>query len=237
MTNDEDAGVSTKETEVESEIGANDRSEVTGELEKADDIEGLVNATANSEGEVSDAEEVKEVEPFGDDVDFDGEVVQDLGLALQETRIALETAQKQAEEHLEQLLRTRAEFDNFRKRSERDVQNARKFAIEKFAQELLSVKDSLEMGLTASEAENQHGDKLKEGVDLTLKLLTSIFEKFEIKEINPLGESFDPEFHEAMSMAESQEHAPNSVMLVYQKGYTLNDRLIRPAKVVVSKAP
>ena len=149
----------------------------------------------------------------------------------------LEDAQQQAAEYQDKMLRMQAEMDNLRKRTERDVSNAHKYANEKFANELLQVKDSLEMGLNMSEeAEDFDLNKLKEGTELTLKMLNSVFEKFAIEEINPVGEVFDPNLHEAMTMQESTEHEPNTVLIVMQKGYTLHNRLIRPAMVIVSKA-
>ena len=153
-------------------------------------------------------------------------------------REMLRAAEQRAEEHWEQCLRLQAELDNLRKRSERDVANAHRFGLEKFASELLPVKDSLEMGLVAT-AESQQVDpeKLKEGMELTLRMLASAMEKFGIKEINPLGEKFNPDYHEAMSMQEREDVAPNTVVQVIQKGYTLNDRLLRPAMVIVARAP
>jgi molecular chaperone GrpE len=105
--------------------------------------------------------------------------------------------------------------------------------VEKFANELLQVKDSLELGLSAEDIDVA---KLQEGAELTLKMLGNAFEKFLIEEINPTGEAFDPNLHEAMTMQESAEHEPNTVLTVVQKGYTLHGRLIRPAMVIVSKA-
>jgi len=146
----------------------------------------------------------------------------------------LTDARSRADEHWDQCLRLQAEMDNLRKRTERDLANAHKFALEKFASELLPVRDSLEMGLQAAQ-ENADVEKLKEGGELTLKMLTNAMEKFSIKEINPLNESFNPEYHEAMSMQEREDVAPNTVVTVVQKGYLLNDRLIRPAMVIVSR--
>ncbi len=148
----------------------------------------------------------------------------------------LEQAQQKAAEHWEQLLRARAEMENLRRRSERELENAHKYAIERFARELLPVKDSLEMGLEAARSEGSGSEKLIEGTELTLKMLHSALEKFGVREIDPAGEPFNPELHQAMSMAESVEQAPNSVLHVMQKGYLLNDRLIRPAMVVVARA-
>ena len=121
-------------------------------------------------------------------------------------------------------------------RSELDLANAHKFALEKIAGELLPVKDSLEMGLAAA-GENHDVSKLIEGSELTLKMLGSVLEKFNIKEINPLNDKFNPDYHEAMSMQDRDDVEPNTVVAVMQKGYLLNDRLIRPALVMVSKAP
>jgi len=146
----------------------------------------------------------------------------------------LTDARSRADEHWDQCLRLQAEMDNLRKRTERDLANAHKFALEKFANELLPVRDSLEMGLQAAQ-ENADVDKLREGGELTLKMLANAMEKFNIKEINPLNESFNPEYHEAMSMQERDDVAPNTVVTVVQKGYLLNDRLIRPAMVIVSR--
>jgi len=149
----------------------------------------------------------------------------------------LEEAHAKAEENWEQVLRVQAELENSQRRAKRDVEHAHKFALEKFAQELLPVKDSLEMGLAAAEgSDHEVADKLREGTELTLKMLGSAMEKFGIKEVNPQGEPFNPEWHQAMTMQESAEHEPNTVLTVMQKGYLLNERLLRPAMVVVSKA-
>ena len=156
----------------------------------------------------------------------------------EDVHVLLEDARNKADEHWNQYLRLQAEMDNLRKRSERDIANAHKFALEKFAAELLPVKDSLEMGIAAAtEDETIDADRLKEGSELTLKLLSSAFEKYNIKEINPLDELFNPDHHEAMSIQERADVEPNTVVNVVQKGYLLNDRLVRPAMVIVSKAP
>ena len=124
-------------------------------------------------------------------------------------------------------------MENLRKRMERDLSNAHKYAIEKFASEILQVKDSLELGLTAVDADAK---KLHEGTELTLKMLGSVLEKFAVEEIDPSGEVFDPNLHQAMTLQESTEHKPNTVINVMQKGYILNGRLLRPAMVIVAKA-
>ncbi|MDW3095113.1 MAG: nucleotide exchange factor GrpE [Gammaproteobacteria bacterium] len=147
---------------------------------------------------------------------------------------ALVEAQNKAEENWQLYMRSQAELENTKRRADRNVENAHKFGLEKFGMELLSVKDSLELGLSV---EDSDAAKLKEGTNLTLKMLTQVMEKFSIMEVNPVGEAFDPNLHQAMSMQESAEHQPNTVIAVMQKGYVLNDRLLRPAMVMVSKAP
>jgi molecular chaperone GrpE len=138
----------------------------------------------------------------------------------------------QVQEHHDAWLRAKAEADNIRKRAQADIANAHKFALEGFASELLPVRDSLEAALTT---ENISVESLREGVALTLKLLTTAFEKGQIKELNPVGEKFDPHRHQAMTALESDK-APNTVLHVMQKGYLLNDRVLRPALVTVARA-
>ena len=154
----------------------------------------------------------------------------------EELTLMLEDARNKADEHWNQVLRSNAELENTRRRARQDVENAHKFALEKFALELLPVKDSLEMGLAVVDAESSDGAQLREGSELTLKMLTAAMEKFGIKAVGVTDETFNPEIHQAMTMQESAEHAPNTVIAVLQKGYQLNERLIRPAMVVVSKA-
>ncbi len=156
-----------------------------------------------------------------------------------ELTLLLEDARAKADGHWDQVLRTNAEMENLRRRAKQDVESAHKFALEKFARELLPVKDSLEMGLVAASGDADAADavqQLREGTELTLKMLAAALEKSGVAEIDPTGETFNPEQHQAMSMQESADYAPNTVMAVMQKGYQLNDRLIRPAMVVVSKA-
>jgi molecular chaperone GrpE len=148
---------------------------------------------------------------------------------------ALAAAEARASENRNSYLRAVAELDNYRKRSEREIDNARKFAIERFAQELVTVGDALEAGIKAGAA--NPGPASLEGMQATLRELHRAFEKAGIKMIDPAGQPFDPEWHEAMVAQESQEHPANSVLSVIQKGYSLNGRLLRPARVIVSKAP
>ncbi len=149
-------------------------------------------------------------------------------------QLLLEDARAKADQHWDQVVRLQAELENARRRSTRDIENAHKFGLEKFANELLPVKDSLELGLAAA-SEDGSSDKLREGTELTLKMLSGVLEKFGIIEINPVDQPFNPELHQAMTMQESAEHKSNTVIAVMQKGYTLNERLIRPAMVIVSK--
>ena len=150
--------------------------------------------------------------------------------------LLLEDARAKADEHWNQLVRMQAELENTRRRAEADVEKAHKFGLEKFASELLPVIDSLEMGLAAAEgSDHEVAQKLHEGTELTLKMFSGVLEKFGVKAVDPLGETFNPELHQAMTMQPSEEHEPNTVTAVMQKGYVLNDRLIRPAMVMVSK--
>jgi molecular chaperone GrpE len=147
----------------------------------------------------------------------------------------LQQAEAKATEHWDRLLRLQAEMENQRKRAQNDVNKARKFALESIVSDLLPVKDSLEMGLAAASAEDADSTSIIEGAELTLKMLAQVFEKNNILEVNPLDEKFDPEFHQAMSMQEVEGKDANSVISVMQKGYTLNERLVRPALVMVAK--
>jgi molecular chaperone GrpE len=148
----------------------------------------------------------------------------------------LEDARSKADEHWDQLMRTRAELDNLRKRNQRDLENAHKFALERFSQELLQVWDSLELGHQAAQDETVDVEKLREGTELTLKLLTDVMNKQGIEQVDPQGEPFNPEYHQAMTLQERDDVPPNTVVGVVQKGYLLNGRLLRPAMVMVSKA-
>ncbi len=150
----------------------------------------------------------------------------------------IKQAEQKAEENWELLLRTRAEMENLRRRTEKDLENAHKFALEKFVSELLPILDSMEMGLNVDTTDNPEATikGLKEGIEMTVNMMKKAFDKFNIQVIDPLNEKFDPELHQAMSMQPSDEVEPNTVIAVMQKGYTLNDRLVRPAMVMVSKA-
>jgi molecular chaperone GrpE len=146
---------------------------------------------------------------------------------------ALAAAENRALESRDLYMRALAELDNVRKRASRDVEQAHKFALERIAHDLIGVKDSLELGLASAAG----ADKLREGTEATLKLLSKALEKAGLSEIVPQGEQFNPELHEAMMMQPSAEHVPNSITQVVQKGYQLNGRLLRPARVIVAKEP
>lgn len=151
-----------------------------------------------------------------------------------ELETALEAAEAKAAENMDVALRTKAEAENIRRRSENEVINARKYAIEKFAEELLAVVDSLEQGLQAK-AEHEESKAMKEGMELTLKMTLSTLKKFGVEQHNPIEEVFDPQLHEAMTMVPSPDHEKNTIIDVFQKGYSLNGRVIRPARVVVAQ--
>jgi molecular chaperone GrpE len=145
----------------------------------------------------------------------------------------LEDAQAKATENWESYLRAKAEIDNLRRRNTKDVENAHKYGIEKFVTELLPVLDSMVMGLATEDAS---AESLREGMTLTMSMLDKMMEKLGIEEIDPINEKFDAAKHQAMTMQPSADVEPNTVIAVMQKGYSLNERLIRPAMVMVSKA-
>jgi molecular chaperone GrpE len=147
---------------------------------------------------------------------------------------ALAAAEAKAQENWNSYMRAVAELENYRKRTEREIDQARKFAIERFAQELVTVGDALEAGIRAGTA--NPGPALLEGAQATLRELNRAFDKAGIKVIDPKGLPFDPNWHEAMAVQESPDLPPNTVLSVIQKGYSLNGRLLRPARVIVSRA-
>ena len=159
-------------------------------------------------------------------------------LDLKQLRAELDVARKEVAENLDKFLRAKAEGENIRRRAENDVANARKYAVERFAGEMLAARDSLDLA-RAVELPGDNMDaiqKMREGLKLTLKLMDDIFAKFSLVQIDPKGEKFDPERHHAISMVETDEVEPNHVVTVVQKGYGLHDRVLRPAMVIVSRA-
>ncbi len=146
-----------------------------------------------------------------------------------------ETAEQEAKQNYERLLRVSAEFDNYKKRSLKEMADYRKYANELLLTELLSVVDNLERAIQSTSNDNQSANGVIEGVEMTLKALHKIFEKFSVKFIDAVGKPFDPNFHQAMMQEASEDHPENTVIREFQKGYLLHDRLLRPAMVVVSK--
>ncbi len=157
-------------------------------------------------------------------------------LSAEELARLLEEARAKADQHWDKVVRTQAEMDNLKKRHQRELEHAHKFGLEKFVAELLGVWDSLELGYHAAK-ENHDIKKLLEGTELTLKMLADAMGKFGVEQIDPKGEPFDPEKHQAMQVVERDDVPPNTVVEVIQKGYSLNGRLVRPALVMVSKSP
>ncbi|EME5359347.1 nucleotide exchange factor GrpE [Pseudomonas aeruginosa] len=155
---------------------------------------------------------------------------EDLIARVQELEEQLAAAQDQA-------LRMVADLQNVRRRAEQDVEKAHKFALEKFAGDLLAVVDTLERGLEMSDPNDEAIKPMREGMELTLKMFDDTLRRYQVEALNPEGEPFNPEQHQAMAMQESASAEPGSVLKVFQKGYLLNGRLLRPAMVVVSKAP
>ncbi len=147
----------------------------------------------------------------------------------------LQKAQLIIKDYWDQILRMRAEIENNRKRAERDLENAHKYAIKNFAENLLPVIDSMEMGQTAAGAENATLDSIREGSELTMNMLSQVLERTGLQQFDPLGEKFNPEKHQAISMVEVADAESGSIIQVMQKGFQLNERLIRPAMVVVAK--
>lgn len=180
----------------------------------------------------------QEAEAVGTEADIDWN--ESVELDEQEAKIAqleaaLLSSEAKIQEQQDTVLRAKAEVENMRRRSEAEVDKARKYALSRFAEELLPVLDNLERAIQAADADNEVIKPLVEGVELTHKTFVGVIEKFGLKEINPEGEVFNPEFHQAMSIQESPDHEPNTVMFVMQKGYELNGRVVRPAMVMVSK--
>jgi len=150
---------------------------------------------------------------------------------------ALTEAEERARGHWEQYLRAVAELDNVRKRAQRDIEAANRYGLEKFAAELLPVRDSLELAVQSADQVEVDARSLKQGQEATLQLLAKALERLGLAPINPVGEPFDPTRHEAMLAQESARAKPNTVLQVVQTGYELNGRVIRPARVIVAKAP
>ena len=175
---------------------------------------------------------VGEIQDALDGVDQESAAAEGVSLEVQ-----LEEAKQAAADAKEQALRAVADAQNIRRRAEKDAENARKFALEKFAGDMLVVADNLDRALASADMSNDSLKPMIEGVELTHKSMLDALARHNVELINPLGEPFNPEFHQAMAMVPNPDAEPNSVMDVMQKGFTLNGRLLRPAMVVVAKAP
>lgn len=165
------------------------------------------------------------------DAEIEAELLEDENIAV------AEDLQEQLNAANDQLLRNQAEMQNIRRRAERDVESAHKFGLEKFATQLLPVVDNLQRALDSIDSENESHRAIYEGIDLTLKNFLDVLAQFKIEAIDPAGEPFDADYHQAVSMVPNPDVEPNTVLEVFQKGYKLNGRLMRPAMVVVSTAP
>ena len=181
-----------------------------------------------STAEVPEQEGVAEIPQAGDNVDT--ETDGDDSPALQ-----LLQAQSTIQDYWDQIIRLRAEMENNRKRAERDVANAHKYALKNFFENLLPVIDSMEMGQAAAMADNASLESIREGLDLTVNMFVQVLQRSGLEQIDPLGEKFDPERHQAISMIDVEDAESNSIVEVMQKGFLLNERLIRPAMVVVAR--
>lgn len=190
---------------------------------QADDIAAV--EAENEEVEIEAADQEQE-----ETDDAKGQVPDEVAGLLQEN----ERLKMEVQESSDKAVRATAELDNIRKRASRDIENAHKYALERFVNDLLPVVDSMELGINASQSAEDI-ESLREGMDLTLKMLFDCMGKFGVKTIDPAGEKFDPEWHEAVSMQELKDSKPGQVVTVIQKGYELNGRLVRPAMVVVAK--
>ncbi|KAB2825605.1 nucleotide exchange factor GrpE [Aliivibrio finisterrensis] len=193
---------------------------------------------SNEENKVNEEAVVEEhVEAVGSEADVEwnetAEESQEAKIA--ELEAALLASQAQLKEHQDAVLRAKAEEQNVRRRAEGDIDKARKFALKKFAGELLPVIDNLERALESGDKESEAAKALLEGVELTLQTFISTIEKFGLTVINPVGEAFNPELHQAIGMQASPDHESNTVMIVMQKGYTLNEQVLRPAMVMVAQ--
>ncbi|CAM3648054.1 nucleotide exchange factor GrpE [Vibrio aquimaris] len=190
------------------------------ELQQQETVQDIEAEVVGSEADIEWNEETENLEQ-------DSKVAQ--------LEAALLSSEAKLKDQQDSVLRAKAEVENMRRRTETEIDKARKYALNKFAEELLPVIDNLERAIQSADAENEAVKPIIEGVELTHKTFVDAVGKFGLKEINPEGETFNPEMHQAMSIQESPDHESNTVMFVMQKGYELNGRVIRPAMVMVSK--
>ncbi|WP_321322919.1 nucleotide exchange factor GrpE [Thiomicrorhabdus sp.] len=185
-----------------------------------DDVNAEAVETQTAEEAVQQAEEA---------LDNAQEAVQDDIAAL------LEEAKAEAEKHKDMALRVQADMENLRRRTRIDVESAHKYALEKFVNALLPAMDSMEMGIDAASKEEATLESIREGVEMTFKQMLDVLQEFNVERVNPTGEKFDPNLHEALTMIPSPDHESNTVVDTIQKGYTLNERLVRAARVIVAQ--
>ena len=199
-----------------------DSDHIDSDSHKTDtDLQEVPSETGHGADEVEAAADQPAKEESGDEIEV--------------LRNRLEELERESEEYRSLLLRARAEAENAAKRADREITKARKYALEEFSVSLLEVKDNLERGLASGDGAATAD--LRQGIDLTLKLLVQVFDRFGIEELNPAGEAFDPKLHQAMTVEENGDYPSDTVVKVMQKGYQLRDRLLRPALVVVSSKP
>ena len=214
--------------------------EVSAEVQRETDLVEEILGAKGADDPESEPGDLSESEiPTDANADNIEELAEDLAEEPQDPvtvlTAQLEDALAQAEENKDLALRTHAEMENLRKRQSRELENAHKYGLDKIAEELLPVRDTLELGVAAADQEEAELSQIVEGTELTLKMLTQAFEKFNILEVDPVGDKFDPDLHQAISMQEGTDQPANTVLSVMQKGYTLSGRLLRPAMVIISK--
>lgn len=222
------------ETKEENQSSEQPTPEGVQEEQGAANQEAQQSSAQTQEGTIVDAQE----ESTQPDADYDGNTkVEGVNVKiLTDLQREIETLRREKSEQEEGVLRVQAEMQNLRRRVERDVENAHKFALEKFVQDLLPVVDSLDRGIETVPEDDEAQKAAREGLVLTHKMLTDSLAKFSVETVDPAGQVFDPQFHEAITMIPQPDVAPNTVINTVQKGYTLNGRLVRPAMVVVSKS-
>jgi molecular chaperone GrpE len=200
-------------------------SETDTEAEAESETEAEAEAEAEADAEIIEDQAEEEPQPSDEEP-----------VSIESLTAQLEAAKEEIASHKDNFIRAQAEMQNVRKRLQRDVENAHKYGLEKFLTNLLPLIDSLEKAVESARQAEEANEAIAEGVELCLKMLLDILGKENIEQIFPEGEPFDPQYHEAMSVIENPDVEPNSVVTVFQKGYMLNGRLVRPALVIVSKA-
>ncbi len=214
-----------------------EKQDTVGEKTDSELIEEVLKTAQGEDNDVvENVSEQVEVEVENEADSADEEAEQESEVSIQELQKQLKQVEKKAQENWDKVVRVQAEMENQKRRAQKDLENAHKYGLEKFAKELLSVIDSLELGIQASTSDAPEVVALRQGSELTIKQFESVFAKFNIEAIDPTGQPFNPELHQAMTMQPSADVEPNTVINVFQKGYVLNGRLIRPAMVVVSQA-